>query len=114
MGILCDYLTAYRNHSCEPDGAAVERLYALCVEQVAWVGVVTQASTAAALNRIASDWPIQVRRWMHAQPFLTIHPRIEQSLIDAGFHSTQRIAPGASALDAALSSDLWSTPRKSP
>jgi uroporphyrinogen-III synthase len=114
MGILCDYLTAYRNHSCEPDGAAVERLYALCVEQVAWVGVVTQASTAAALNRIASDWPIQVRRWMHAQPFFTIHPRIEQSLIDAGFHSTHRIAPGASALHAALSSNLWSTPRKSP
>jgi len=114
MGIPCEYLTAYRNHSCEPDGAAVERLYALCVEQVAWVGVVTQASTADALNRIASDWRIQVRRWMHAQPFLTIHPRIEQSLIDAGFHSTQRIAPGASALDAALSSDLWSTPRKSP
>ena len=114
MGILCEYLTAYRNHFCEPDSAAVERLYALCQEQAAWVGVVTQAPTAAALNRLASDWPIKVRRWMHAQPFLTIHPRIEQSLIDAGFHSTQRIAPGASALHAALSSNLWSTPRKSP
>ncbi len=114
MGILCEYLTAYRNHSCEPDRVAVESLYALCVEQAAWVGVVTQASTAVALNRIASDWPIEARRWMHAQPFFTIHPRIEQSLIDAGFHSTQRIAPGASNLDAALSLDPWSIPRKSP
>ena len=114
MGLPCEYLVSYRNHPCEPDRAAVDRLYALCAERAPWVGVVTQAPTANALNRIASDWPIQVRYWMHAQPVLTIHPRIEQSLIDAGFHSIQRILPGASALDAALSLDPWSTPRKSP
>jgi len=114
MGIPCEYLTSYRNRPCEPARATVDRLYALCAEQTPWVGVVTQASTADALNRIASDWPIDVQRWMYVQPFLTIHPRIEQSLIDTGFRSIQRILPGASALDAALSLDLWSTPRTFP
>jgi hypothetical protein len=114
MGFPCEYLISYRNHACEPDRATVDRLYALCAEQAPWVGVVTQASTADALNRIASDWPTDVQRWMYVQPFLTIHPRIEQSLIDTGFRSIQRILPGASALDAALSLDLWSTPRTFP
>ena len=114
MGIACDWLTAYRNQRCEPDRGATDRLNVLCSRRAAWVGVVTQASTAEALNRIASDWPLTAQRWMHAQPFLTIHPRIEQSLINAGFHSIQRIPPGASALDAALSSDLWPIPRHYP
>ena len=114
MGIACDWLTAYRNQRCEPDSGAIDRLNVLCSRRAAWVGVVTQSSTAEALNRIAADWPLTAQRWMHAQPFLTIHPRIEQSLINAGFHSIQRIPPGASALDAALSSDLWSIPRQYP
>ena len=114
MGIPCDCLTAYRNQRCEPDRGTVERLHDLCTRHVAWVGVVTQAKTAEALNRMASDWPMTAQRWMRAQPFLSIHPRIEQSLIHAGFHSTQRILPGTTALDAALSSDLWSTPRQYP
>jgi len=114
MGVVSEYLAAYCNHPCEPDRAAVDRLYALCAERAPWVGVVTQASTADALNRIASDWPSELQRWMHAQPVLAIHPRIEQSLNNAGFHSIQRIAPGALALEAALSSDLWSIPRTFP
>ena len=114
MGIPCDFLTVYRNQRCEPDRGAIDRLRDLCDRHVALVGVVTQAKTAEALNRIASDWPLTAQQWMHEQPFLSIHPRIEQSLIDAGFHSTQTIMPGATALDAALSLDLWSIPRQSP
>lgn len=111
IGISSEWLTAYHNRPCEPDRSAVDRLYRLCSEQSAWVGVVTQSPTAEALNRIALDWPLRVRHWMKAQIFLTIHHRIEQSLIDAGFHSIQRIPPGASALDVALSSVPWSNPR---
>ena len=112
MGISCDWLTAYRSQPCEPDGGVVAQLDDLCSSQTAWVGVVTQSSTPEALNRLASNWTLSAQRWMHAQPMLTIHPRIEQTLIDAGFHATQRIPPGASALDAALSLDPWSTPRQ--
>jgi uroporphyrinogen-III synthase len=111
MGVQCEWLTAYRIQLCEPDTAVVDRLRALCSRQIAWVSVVTQAPTAEALNRIAADWPLLEQRWLRAQLVLTIHPRIEQSLINGGFQSIQRIPPGASALEAALSSVLWSNPR---
>ena len=114
LGIPCDWLTAYHHQPCDPDRAEVDRLYVLCSERATWVGVVTQAPTAEALNRLALDWPPQFKDWMKAQTLLTIHHRIEKSLIDAGFQSVKRISPGLSALDAALSLEMWSTPRQFP
>jgi len=108
LGAALDVLTAYQSQPCAPDPAAIDRWQSLCAREHAWVGVVTQTQTAEALNRVAQPWHPREQQWMHAQAFLTIHPRIQQSLHQAGFGAVRLIPPGTLALDAALSSDLWS------